>query len=258
MFLPCGRSRYGNFGSAGSLCETHCVVNSDTRVILGNYLVICISRPMVGSSLWCTCTVNCTYRFFSSAKMSAILVKGNHPWFVQPHAWNQYFQFVLVHVISFFWHRWITVRMVTSTRCWISFTPLFPLSILLSQASLLYHSLPYTYWLLPRLFAQKNHTVAKMAIGSPSFVANTATSAPAINGGVTLVVFVLISLPLPVITVIMRLWARHMNHRGLEFNDWAAIIGAVRALLIKKSDRPLIPDQVFAVANSGVILAGTD
>lgn len=56
--------------------------------------------------------------------------------------------------------------------------------------------------------------------------------APAVGPGVTLVIFTVVFLPLPVIAVGLRLWARQITHKTLEFNDWAVIVGAVSVALI--------------------------
>lgn len=63
-----------------------------------------------------------------------------------------------------------------------------------------------------------------------SALSNTATWAPAVGPGVTLVGLTIGFLPLPIIAVALRLWARKINRKKLEFNDWAAVTGAVRTV----------------------------
>jgi hypothetical protein len=64
----------------------------------------------------------------------------------------------------------------------------------------------------------------------------TATLAPAVGPGVTVIVFSAITWPLPIIAVILRLWARNIQQNRLEFNDYAAIVGMVSTSLVEQEE----------------------
>lgn len=57
---------------------------------------------------------------------------------------------------------------------------------------------------------------------------STATWVPAVGPGKTLVAFTAVFLPLPVISIFLRLWARQIMRKRLEFNDYSLIAGAVK------------------------------
>lgn len=47
------------------------------------------------------------------------------------------------------------------------------------------------------------------------------------GGGITLVIFVCLFLPLTIIATVFRIWARRLKRKQLEINDYAAIIATV-------------------------------
>lgn len=78
------------------------------------------------------------------------------------------------------------------------------------------------------------------------------------NGGVTLLVVSYTFLPLTVITVLLRIWARRLKKTTLQLNDYAIIIGSVRVILLPspQSTKLIKRAQILAVGNTILTILG--